>query len=81
MGQKVYFNSDGVEPHVSMQGLRNLSFFLTKKKPAPNGEEDGRIMPTLKGLVNVVLHGFPFLAGKIEKAAWPGRRLMGQSYG
>lgn len=28
----------------SMQGLRVLFFFSTKKNPAPNGEEEGRMM-------------------------------------
>lgn len=30
-----------------MQDRSDLSFFSTKKKPAPAGEDDGRIMPAL----------------------------------
>lgn len=32
----------------SMQGLRVLSFFSTKKKPASAGEDEGRTMPAAK---------------------------------
>ena len=31
-----------------MQGLRDLSFLPTKKKPAPAGDEEGRMIPAAK---------------------------------
>lgn len=37
-------------PRDSVHGCRVLSFFSTKKNPAPNGEDEGRIMPATNKL-------------------------------
>lgn len=31
-----------------MHGLRDLSFWLTKKKPTPVGDEDGQVIPAYR---------------------------------
>ena len=68
-----------------MQGLRNPSFLPTKKKPAPAGDEDGRIKPAFS---DVLMYSFvASLSGPETEYNWPfgmvdpGIRSMAQSYG
>ena len=41
-------------PQKSIQGLKVLSFFATKKNPAPRGEEEGQMIPEFRESVMYV---------------------------
>lgn len=52
-----------MSPRKSIQALKVLFFFATKKKPAPSGDEEGRMIPESKDS-DVPFHGFPFRGRK-----------------
>lgn len=47
-----------------MQGLKDLSLFSTKKKPAPAGDEEGWMRPADRVVVVVFLQGLPLRGGE-----------------
>ena len=66
-----------------MQGRSVLSFFSTKKKPAPAGDEEGRMMPAARpSLIYVSIAPLSGTDREYRRplgGVAPGWRLMAQS--
>lgn len=73
-----------LSPWKSMHGLSVPSFLLMKKKPAPRGEEEGLIIPTVgesQMYFSIASYtGQERLYNQLLGRGAPGWRLMAQSY-
>lgn len=68
-----------------MQARSDLSFFSTKKNPAPTGDEEGRIMPAAKEsemYVSIASRsGCEMLYKRLVGNGAPGSNSIAKSYG